>query len=159
AMRLDRRPADEAPSMPFPSPSEKRGLRTMPWLLAALALAAPPAPSTTVGALTRWDAGRWTVWRIDPPAAGPRAVEYPEIRAAAREVIVLDAPRCADSAVWLPGSAAPVRLGDVARRRITVPVTPDGGRPTLRLRAACSGRGDAAVRVAVERALGAEDAP
>jgi hypothetical protein len=93
-------------------------------LCAAATQTIPAAEAVPADAVTRWNVGAWTVWRIDRPGSRtPR--EYPEIRLQPGDRVLVDAGGCAaGSLVSIPGATdGAVRVRAILRRELHVPRT------------------------------------
>ena len=143
-------------------------------------LAAPAGPAAPAGEeVTRWRAGRWTIWRIDRPVVDRAPTEYAEIRLDPGDRVLIDAGGCLrrSDGAWAPyggGGEAVVSVagatdGFVPLRSVLrqpLAVAGEGGPLRLGFRAAslrgsgydgarsgaCSGQPDAYVYVGVESA-------
>ena len=123
----------------------------------ALATALPAAAGAEDDAVTRWNVGAWTVWRVDRPAfrAGR---EYPEIRFQPGDRVLVDAGGCAATAEVALGGATDglVPLRGMLRRELRVPESAEPA--PLRVAGACRDA-QAWIMVGVRHAEAAEPLP
>ena len=121
-------------------------------------LAAMPSLSAAARteAVTRWNVGSWTIWRVDRPAVGRGPRDYDGIRLQPGDRVLVDAGGClARGTVSIPGATEGlVPVETILRRQLRVAASAQPA--TLRLGRACPRASDGWLMVGAQHATADE---